>query len=64
MCLTASALTLFLSMMPQERITYGEDRIVFAAEVRDAIWVRHSTYWCTGAKRLDATLRLGAGEPA
>ncbi|MGR3456124.1 hypothetical protein [Pseudooceanicola sp.] len=64
MCLTASALSLFLSMMPQERITRSEDRIVFAAEVRDAVWTRHGSHWCTGAKRLDAVLRLGVGEAA
>lgn len=64
MCLTASALTLFLSMMPQDRIDYGPDRIVFAAEVRDAIWTRDGTYWCTGAKKLDAAIRLGTGEKA
>jgi len=64
MCLTASALTLFLSLMPQDRITRGPDRIVLAAETREAIWTRHGSYWCTGAKRLDAALRLGTGEPA
>ena len=49
MCLTAEALMLFLSILPEDRIDVGFDRVVIRAETRDAVWVAEGERWCTDA---------------
>ena len=49
MCLTAEALMLFLSILPEDRIDVGFDRVVIRAETRDAIWIAEGERWCTDA---------------
>lgn len=62
MCLTPQALFLFLSLLPQEIVDRGPDRITVRAELRDAVWLAKGETWCTGAPQIDAAIRLGQGE--
>ncbi|WP_172299977.1 hypothetical protein [Pseudoruegeria sp. HB172150] len=64
MCLTTEALLTFLALLPQERIEVSSERIVIHAEVRDAVWEARGEDWCTKAPKIDAALRLKAGEKA
>jgi len=64
MCLTTEALMLFLSLLPPEIVELSPERITVRAEVRDAHWLAQGEMWCTAAPKLDAAVRLKAGEPA
>lgn len=64
MCLTSEALFLFLSLLSPDIVERSEDRIVVHAEVRDAVWLAREDKWCSAAPRIDAALRLRAGEEA
>ncbi len=62
MCLTAEALFLFLSILPQEIVDVSDARITVAAETRDAVWLAKGDEWCTTAPQIDAAIRLKKGE--
>ena len=61
MCLTNEALFLFLSLFPASLIDASPDRIIFKAEMRDAVWERRGERWCTQAPQIDAAIRFGQG---
>lgn len=57
MCLSTTALALFLNMIAAP-ITTEPDRIVVHAEVADTHWVMQSDQWCTIAPQLQGQARL------
>ncbi|MBR9838323.1 MAG: hypothetical protein GYB50_10595 [Rhodobacteraceae bacterium] len=61
MCLTAQALFLFLSVLPEDIVDVSPKRVVVHAEVRDAVWLPRDDQWCTDAPRRDADIRLQRG---
>ena len=58
MCLTTEALAVFLNLVAFDLVTLAPDRIVIAAETRDAHWVAHAEEWCTMAPQFDRMARF------
>ncbi|MEO0486528.1 MAG: hypothetical protein AAF092_11510 [Pseudomonadota bacterium] len=67
MCLSTSALALFLTLIGPERVTLGETRMIVHATTTEAHWVLRTggevDMWCTMAPQIDAMTRL-ANAPA
>ncbi|SDI19974.1 hypothetical protein [Aliiruegeria lutimaris] len=62
MCLTTEALLLFINLLSPQIVEIADDRVIIHAETRDAVWEARADQWCTQAPRIDAALRLKAGE--
>ena len=62
MCLTTEALLLFINLLSPQIVELHDDKVVIHAEARDAVWEARADKWCTEAPRIDAALRLKAGE--
>ncbi len=57
--LSAASLDLFLSLLPQSRITREADRITVHADTGDAIWHARGGRWLTTAPGDDTARRFG-----
>jgi len=58
MCLTKETLILFLSFLPEDRITWAADQVELRAEVQTVIWrAAEPDRWCTTAPREKLRLR-------
>ncbi len=54
MCLSTHALLLFISLLPQEIVNPGSDKIMIAADTGDVMWENFDGEWCTVAPLLRA----------
>lgn len=57
MCLSASALALFLNTIAAP-VTTSPGQIIVHAEDRNAIWIAHGENWCTKAPERDMQARF------
>ncbi len=46
MCLSTAALTLFLALLPPEKVTEAEGRVTVHADAGDVVWERAGIGWC------------------
>ena len=60
MSLATPSLEYFLSLLPADRITRREGRIVVHADAGDAIWFQRGDRWITAAPGFEAAMRNGA----
>ncbi|GIT91598.1 hypothetical protein JANAI62_20550 [Jannaschia pagri] len=62
MCLTASYLAMFLTLMGPDQISAEPGRYIVHAETRDAHWVAagDGEHWCTMAPQIDTMQRLAS----
>ncbi len=58
--LSQASLDLFLSLLPQDRVTRSQNRITVHAEVGDAVWFERDNRWTTAAPGFDTARRFGA----
>ncbi|MEM7296085.1 MAG: hypothetical protein AAF330_05585 [Pseudomonadota bacterium] len=58
MCLTASALAAFMTLIGVANVSLGEDHITIHATNGDVGWTNTGAVWCTEAPRIDAKVRL------
>lgn len=65
MCLTTSALALFLTLVGPENVSPEDGRMIVHATTRDAHWViqtgathKNEDIWCTMAPQLDRMARI------
>ena len=58
--LSKAALDLFLSLLPEDRVTRAPGRITVHAETGDVLWFARDTYWLTAAPGFDTARRFGA----
>lgn len=52
MCLSTSALILFISLLPPEIISDAPGQITVHATTRDAVWQVRGDLWCTERPRI------------
>ncbi len=58
--LSEGALSLFLGLLPKDRVSRGSDRITVHADVGDAVWILRNGRWMTCAPGDDTARRFGA----
>ncbi len=46
MCLSTAALAMFLALLPPEKVSEAEDRVVVHADAGDVVWERTEIGWC------------------
>lgn len=59
MSLSPAALNLFLSLLPEHRVTRGKTRIIVHANAGDAVWFARDGRWITAAPEFEAAVRSG-----
>ncbi|MEM8850949.1 MAG: hypothetical protein AAGE03_13065 [Pseudomonadota bacterium] len=60
MCLPATFLAMFLTLIGPEHISSEPGRYIVHAETRDAHWVLAGDEWCTMAPQIDRMDRLAS----
>ncbi len=58
--LSDAALDLFLSLLPSERVSRSDERIIVHADTGDAVWFPRDGRWITAAPAFDTARRFGA----
>ena len=46
MCLSTVALTMFLALLPPEKVTMADDRVTVHADAGDVVWEKTGIGWC------------------
>ena len=57
MCLTASAISLFLNLLDPQMIVTEPGRITVHATEQTAVWVQTGEDWCTDAPKIDVVAK-------
>ena len=58
--LSTAALDLFLSLLPNDRVTRVAGKVTVHADAGDAIWFARGDCWVTAAPGFDTARRFGA----
>ncbi|UWQ18414.1 hypothetical protein [Jannaschia sp. M317] len=60
MCLTASALAMFLTLIGPEVISAEPGRYTIRSDTRDVHWIASGETWCTDGPQQDRRLRFAS----
>ncbi len=63
MCMTVEALMLFLSILSEDRLEFGDRRVTVNAEVGPVVYEQMGEMWCSERPKSEEMLRLAFGEP-
>lgn len=61
--LSTAGFDLFLSLLPGDRISRSESKVIIHAEIGDAVWFAQGDRWITAAPGFDTARRFGAIGP-